>query len=512
MGCVPVGRKTTITSDQSKVLIKKKSEKNQNLQINDMLVQEADGDPYQYYEEINLLGEGSFGKVFKVSHKVSKAIRAMKVINKKDALIGNEDEAALIKEINILKVLDHPNILKVYEYFNNKRRLYIITELCTGGELFDKISNEKCFNEKIASHVMRQLLSAVQYCHANGIIHRDLKPENILIESVDEYNKEYFTIKVIDFGTSDTLIKNKMMDKQIGTPFYIAPEVLNNSYNEKCDVWSCGVIMYILLCGVPPFFGNTDDEIYKAVKEGKFSMDGPEWSEISREAKELIKAMLKKDLNKRFSAEEALNHIWFKKMRECVKENFVISKERLNQVANNLKNFRANMKLQQATLAYIVHNLIKKEDMKEMREVFLKFDLNGDGRLTKDELLKGLSNVMTPNEAMAEVNRMMQIIDVDGNGFIEYEEFLRATMNRNKLLTDENLRVVFDKIDKDKSGKISPDELKGVFGKESNISNEVWNQIVNEIDDNGDGEISYEEFKEMMMKLLDVVTRDGKNI
>jgi len=509
MGCVPVNKKT-ITTDQSKVYVKMKSDKKDNLQINNMIVQEADGDPYQYYEEINLLGEGSFGKVFKVSHKLSKVIRAMKIINKKDALIGNETEAALIKEINILKSLDHPNILKVYEYFNNKRRLYIITELCTGGELFDKISNEKCFNEKIASHVMRQLLSAVQYCHANGIIHRDLKPENILIESVEEYNKEFFTIKVIDFGTSDKLAKNKMMDKQIGTPFYIAPEVLNNSYNEKCDIWSCGVIMYILLCGVPPFFGNTDEEIYRAVKEGKYTMDGPEWAEISREAKDLIKVMLRKDITKRVSAEEALNHTWFKKMKECTKDNFVISKERLNQVANNLKNFKANMKLQQATLAYIVHNLCEKEDTKEMRDVFLKFDLNGDGRLTREELLKGLSNVMTPNEALAEVNRMMEIIDVDGNGYIEYEEFLRATMNRNKLLTDDNLRIVFNKFDKDKSGKISPEELKGVFGEENKISDDVWNQIVREIDDNGDGEISFEEFKEMMMKLLDVV-RNNRN-
>jgi len=506
MGCVPV-RKKTITSE-SNLLVKLNSNKNV-LQLNNMLVQEAEGDPYQYYEEINLLGEGSFGKVFKVSHKPSKAIRAMKVINKKDALIGNEDEAALIKEINILKSLDHPNIIKVYEYFNNKRRLYIITELCTGGELFDKISNEKSFNEKLASHVMRQLLSAVQYCHSNGIIHRDLKPENVLIDSNEEYNKEYFTIKVIDFGTSDKLNKNKMMDKQIGTPFYIAPEVLNNSYNEKCDIWSCGVIMYILLCGVPPFFGNTDEEIYRAVKEGKFTMDGPEWSEISREAKELIKGMLRKDMNKRYSAEEVLNHLWFKKMKECMKENYHISKERLNQVAGNLKNFKANMKLQQATLAYIVHNLVRKEDMKDMREVFLKFDLNGDGRLTREELLTGLSGVMTHNEALAEVNRMMQLIDVDGNGYIEYEEFLRATMNRNKLLTDENLQVVFDRFDKDKSGQISPDELKGVFGKESNITDEAWKEIVGEIDGDGDGEISFEEFKKMMMKLMDVVTREN---
>jgi calcium-dependent protein kinase len=196
-----------------------------------MLIQEGCGDPYEYYDETKLLGEGSFGKVFKVKHKISRVFRAMKIINKNLTSMSIEDVEALINEINILKSLDHPNIIKVYEYFNTKRKLFIINELCTGGELFDKISQEKHFNEKVSAHVMRQLMSAVQFCHANGIIHRDLKPENILIESEEEARKEYFTIKVIDFGTSDKLKINKMLVKQIGTPFYIAPEVLNNSYN-----------------------------------------------------------------------------------------------------------------------------------------------------------------------------------------------------------------------------------------------------------------------------------------
>ena len=160
----------------------------------------------------------------KVSHKISKMERAMKSIKKKNGMEGEdqagidgEDEAALLKEIEIIKSLDHPNIMKVYEYFDYNDCLYIVSELCTGGELFDKIQSNKCLNEKVAGYVMKQILSAVEFCHKNKIIHRDLKPENILIESEEEVRKEFFSIKIIDFGTSDKLVKGKMLKKQIGT-------------------------------------------------------------------------------------------------------------------------------------------------------------------------------------------------------------------------------------------------------------------------------------------------------
>jgi calcium-dependent protein kinase len=511
MGCFPMSKKKTLNEGDTNIPLSQ-NENNKELVIKEgILIQQSDGDPYEYYEELKLLGEGSFGKVFKVSHKISKVVRAMKIINKAKASMGSEDEKALINEINILKSLDHPNILKVYEFFNTPRRLFIITELCTGGELFDKITQDKFFDEKLSAHIMRQLLSAVQFCHSNGIIHRDLKPENILIESSEEAKKDYFTIKVIDFGTSDKLRKNKLMDKKIGTPYYIAPEVLNNAYNEKCDLWSCGVIMYILLCGSPPFYGNDDDQIYAKVKEGKFTMDSSEWDDVSNEAKDLIKSLLKKDVKKRLSAEQALNHIWFKKMKDLISIKEV-SKENLTKIAKNLKNFRADQKLQQATLAYIVHNLTKKEDVDELRKTFMQFDENGDGRLTKDELIKGLNKIMTPQEAVNEVNRIMSLIDVDGNGFIEYEEFLRACMNKNKILTTDNLQIVFNMFDKDRSGKITPEELKHVLGKDADIPQDVWEGIVKDIDINQDGEISFNEFKVMMGKVVDHLNESMNSI
>ena len=349
---------------------------------------------------------------------------------------------------------------------------------------------------------MRQLLSAVRFCHSNNVVHRDLKPENILIESNDERTKDYFNIKVIDFGTSEISKKNKMLDKQIGTPFYIAPEVLKNFYNEKCDLWSCGVIMYILICGSPPFFGETDDEIYAKVKEGKYSLDGEEWDEISDEAKDLIKNLLKKDLDRRISAEEALKHNWLKKYAIKEKKDKEPS-EIFKKAIINMKDFRAEQKLQQAVLAFIVHNQAEKEDIDDLRKVFRDMNERGDGHLTKEELLKGMCRVLSEKDAKYEVERIMSLIDNDQNGFIEYEEFLRACLNKEKILTEENLLAAFYVFDKDKSGAISAVEIKNVLGAgATGVEEDVWKDIIKEFDGDGEGEITFVQFKDMMYKIV----------
>ena len=310
------------------------------------------------------------------------------------------------------------------------------------------------------------------------------------MEEEEDARKEYFTIKVIDFGTAGKKQKGKKYNEVIGTPFYIAPEVLNNNYDEKCDLWSCGVILYVMLCGDPPFYGENDDEIYAEILKGEVKFDQNIWDDISEEAKDLI----------RNSAVQALAHPWIQKV-DIKRINF-LSIETLNEIVTNLYKYNAVQILQQASIAFIVHNLITRNMTKELRKCFIQFDTNGDGRLDKQELINGLKTVDTKNNLEQEVERVMRIIDVDGNGFIEYEEFLRASIDINKILTDNNIKIVFQLFDANNTGKITPMELKRVMDiNTADVSDEVWAQIIDDIDLDKDGVISYYEFKEMLNKV-----------
>jgi calcium-dependent protein kinase len=214
----------------------------------------------------------------------------------------------LKNEIEILQDMDHPNIVKMYEYLEDEKRIYIVTEICKGGELFDEILNRAKFDEHDAAIVMKQLLSAINYCHKKSIVHRDLKPENMLLEQDRDLEK----IKIVDFGTSLVFDQDRQMEEKLGTAYYIAPEVIKKQYNEKCDLWSCGVIMYILLSGEPPFNDPRadNDAIMKKVEIGKYDIDHGVWRQISDQAKDLIKKLLTYNSADRISAEDALNHPW----------------------------------------------------------------------------------------------------------------------------------------------------------------------------------------------------------
>lgn len=436
-----------------------------------------------------------------MKHRLTGTNRAMKIIHVKNT--SSDLEKKISKEINILKDLDHPNIMKVFEFFCNKNTIFIINELCTGGELFDKIVEVKHFSENVAADIMKQLFSAVGFCHEQGVIHRDLKPENILIETQQEKSKEFFHIKIIDFGTCEILKRNKMLKEQIGTSFYIAPEVLKNSYNEKCDLWSCGVILYILLCGAPPFYGTCEDEIFHKIVTCNYSFKHSIWKKISPEAKDLIAKLLDLNPKTRLSAKEALEHKWLKIHENDSDLLNKISEQSLMSVIRNITEFRAEQKLQQATLAFLVHNLSTQEETSELKEVFISFDKNGDGRLTKDELLKGMTRITNESKILDSLDELMKTIDTDNNGYIEFEEFVRASIDKDKLLTEKNLKIAFDVFDKDKSGGISASELKLLLG-ESNVhtKEEVWKNMIKEIDLNGDGQISFEEFKKMMKNVI----------
>jgi len=288
------------------------------------------------------------------------------------------------------------------------------------------------------------------------------------------------------------------MKQTFGTPYYIAPEVLRCDYTEKCDIWSCGVILYILLSGRPPFDGNDDREILSRVKQGVYSISGPEWRNVSKEAIDLVKRMLTFEPTKRVTASEAIQHSWLKKKSNEEEVNHEATQNALA----NLKNFRLEQKLQQATLTYIVSQLISKEEMQELQAAFKALDTNSDGKLQREELIEGYKKIMGDAEAEELVDKIMASADTDGSGAIDYSEFVTATMNKKKMLSHDKLEAAFNLFDKDGSGFISASEIKQVLGVGKNISEEIWTEIINEVDLNGDGEISFKEFKGMMEKFL----------
>lgn len=215
--------------------------------------------------------------------------------------MDKQEKVRLEYEVEILKNLNHPNIVRLFEVYENKDNIFLVQELCDGRELFDEISNRKKFSEMEAAIVTKQILQAIAYCHEKKVCHRDLKPENILIDP-----KSKGAIKVIDFGTSHVFSKGNNMHQVYGTAYYIAPEVLSGEYNEMCDNWSIGVILYIMLTGKPPFPGKSDEIILEKVRNANYSFPEKDWSNLSPDSKDLVSKLMEKDFSKRLTAQQAL--------------------------------------------------------------------------------------------------------------------------------------------------------------------------------------------------------------
>jgi len=365
----------------------------------------------------------------------------------------------MLNEINTLRTLDHPNIVKIYEYFEDEKRFYIVTEHIQGGELFDEIIARGKFDEKDAALLLRQLLSCITYCHSHNIVHRDLKPENVLLEA----NKRFDEIKVIDFGTAQVFKQGQSLKETIGTPYYIAPEVLNHNYGKECDVWSLGVMAYIILSGIPPFNGGTDAEIMASIKTGKFSFKHAVWKGISQSAKDFITSLLTYDRTKRPTAQQALKHQWIQDH-----STLTVDKKVAESALDNLVHFHSHAIIKAATLTFIGSQLLSKAEREELATVFKKIDLNGDGKLSKDEIRDGYALHYGRQISDKEIDFMFDAVDTDQSGYIDYTEFVVASANEKALLSTERLTSAFKMFDKDNSGTITPDEIKKVLSSAEN--------------------------------------------
>ncbi|KAK4795281.1 hypothetical protein SAY86_013275 [Trapa natans] len=434
------------------------------------------------------LGRGQFGVTYLVTHKETKQQFACKSIATRK-LVNKDDIEDVRREVQIMHHLTgHRNTVELKGAYEDRHSVNLVMELCAGGELFDRIIAKGHYSERAAANLCRQMVTVVHNCHTMGVIHRDLKPENFLFLSTDESSP----LKATDFGLSVFFKRGDVFRDLVGSAYYVAPEVLRRKYGSEADIWSAGVILYILLSGVPPFWGENERSIFDSILRGHIDFSTDPWPSISSSAKDLVKKMLRSDPKERLSAVEVLNHPWMREDGDASDKPLDIA------VLTRMKQFRAMNKLKKVALKVIAENLSEEEIM-GLKEMFKSMDTDNSGTITYEELKAGLPKLGT-KLSESEIKQLMEAADVDGNGTIDYIEFITATMHMNRMEREDHLYKAFEYFDKDKSGYITMEELEHALRKYNMGDAKTIKEIISEVDTDHDGRINYEEFAAMMRK------------
>ena len=463
----------------------------------------------EVYKVGRKLGEGAFAEVKEATKRGDNSGEnyAIKIVTK--SKLTEEDDAALKDEISVLFELGHhKHIIRLYDTFEDKLYYYLVTEFCGGGELFDRVVMKSYYNEKEARDAVKIILEALDYCHSKRVCHRDLKPENLLLQSEDDDSK----LKLADFGFAKRTNENfSGLTTQCGTPGYVAPEVLEGKvYGTKADVWSIGVITYVLLGGYPPFIDQNQRKLFSKIRKGEYEFHPEYWGQVSKGAKDLIKSMLTVNPRERISCKEALeNNQWLGAKKST------LAKKDLGKNLEEFKKFNAKRKFRAAVQGVVAANTVKafidaptgkgsslnarqltKQDIADLKETFDFFDKDKGGTISMDELqlvLKKLGQKVSEKE----VRRIIKSIDKNNDGELDFDEFV--AMMKKIPDTENELRAAFNVFDADGSGSTSRNELKEImrkFGQE--LTDAQLDAVMAEIDDDGDGEISFKEFKKAM--------------
>ena len=469
--------------------------------LNDFISLNALKNPENDYKIIKIIYKGEFSDIKLVENKISQNKGIMKTIHKSKNF-SKRDEEFLYNELKILTSLVHPNIINIFDIYSNENEFSYITELCNNGDLLQELMNNGAYDEKSASYIMYQIFSAVNYYHKKNIINRRLSLDNILIS---EKRNNLPTIKMSSFGTSILAEKSPIQIQKIENKYYIAPEVIKKSYNEKCDIWSCGVIMYFLLSARPPFGGEDNDEIERRILSGKYDLISPPFDRLSKNCIDLLKNLLDLRVNKRLTAEKALNHPWFKENESKLLFYQINDESIIEKLIDNLKNYKNSSILQKISMAYLIHNFPQMKDVINAAKLFNKIDENNDCKINQQELLEGLKIKYNSIVKQDDVEQIFKNIDLNGNGYIDYEEFVSAAVNKKKFMNKNVLMVAFKYFDKNNSGDITFDEIEKLFKdsvKDKNEVHESLQKIMKDADINIDGKITFDEFVLIMKKLI----------
>ncbi|CAD8153913.1 unnamed protein product [Paramecium octaurelia] len=465
-----------------------------------------------------VLGVGSFGKVIAAKMRSNPMKQyAIKIIEKKKVK-GRED--ILANEIFILQKLDHPNIIKFHEVYQNRMNFYICMDYCKGGELVEWIPKRyKNFHERNIQEIMKKIISAVAYIHGQGIVHRDIKAENIMIAN----KKDDAEPKLIDFGLANKFDTSKLrrLKSFVGTPMYMAPEVIQGKYDEKCDIWSLGVLLFTLLSGHMPFHGETKEELYDNIQRANITFIYNAWKNVSDNAKDLVRRMLQKNPNLRPSAINLLKHEWFTKLEVFEEKQTLdhqISQKGQASPSNSNSDNRSiyqmlkqtaqkgGSKFRKEVMTILVKQL-NEQELSNLIEKFKQIDVDNSGTITIFELRQALIAEGSP-ASIDEIERLVENIspknalDVKKRSRpsveLKYSEFLASCIDERKFLTREKLWSLFKFFDTDNSNYITKDDIKEAFARNAkSFTDEQIEEMIYEIDPNHDNKISFDEFCQM---------------
>ncbi|KAM6571440.1 hypothetical protein CsatA_015520 [Cannabis sativa] len=449
----------------------------------DSVLQTKTGHLKEYYNLGHKLGNGQFGTTFLCVEKTTGKEYACKSLAKRK-LLTEDDVDDVKREIQIMHHLaGSSNVVSIKGAYEDAVAVHVVMELCSGGELFDRIVKRGHYTERKAAQLTKTIVGVVEACHSLGVMHRDLKPENFLFVN----DHEDSPLKAIDFGLSVFFKPGETFSDVVGSPFYLAPEILQRHYGPEADIWSVGVIVYILLCGVPPFWGETEHEIFEEVLHGDLDFSSDPWPSISESAKDLVKRMLVRDPKKRITAHEVLCHPWVRA------DGMALDKPLDSAVLSRMHQFSAMNKLKKMALRIIVENL-SDEEIAGLKEMFRMIDTDNSGQITFEELKSFGANLKE-----SEIHHLMQSADFDNSGTIDYGEFIAATFHFNKIDKEDHLLAAFSYFDREGSGYITQDALRRAF-EEFGIEDFHLEEMIQEIDQDNDGRIDYNEFVAMMQK------------
>lgn len=397
----------------------------------------------------------------------------------------------LRRELEIMSQLDHPNLVKLFEIYEDEQYVHLVMEYCSGGDVAERIIDNGNFSEKEAGNIMQKLLCALEYLHSNNISHRDLKAENFLYDSLEE-NSE---IKIADFGMSVKFGTNTRMKSLAGTPYYLAPEVIKGSYTKMCDVWSLGVFLYFILSGSHPFRGFEITEIFDKISDGTVKFNGKPWNTISELAKDLINKMLTVDPKKRITISKALLHPWINQYKNANTQPVPAH------IFDSLKQYKAQSKLWQEALKVSVRSLSSPE-IAELKKWFQIIDKNNSGTITASELDEAMK-LSGYSIAESELKTIIDNFSYLNKGVINYSDFLVATMDKKKLIDEEVIWQAFKFFDVDNDGVISNKDFINALNKSGSVVPQNLpenNEILTKQYEN----INFEKFKQ-------IVQEDEKN-